>query len=784
MNPFLVKTSLRTLFFLFICVTWLAGQSPTRIGVIIDGPWGGNTMITEIVQKEVLDLTEGEFNIEFPPDKMIVGDWNYESIKRSLDQLLADPEVDIIFTMGVIVSHEASQRGALPKPVISPFIIDTDLQELPNLKGGSGIKNWSYIAIPSGMQRDIKAFLSIVSFKKMIMLVNKEVYNAIPHLQERTEQVVGSFDIDPRVVPVETIQDALQALDSPVDAVYLAPLLQLTDSDFQQLVDLMNERKIPSFSMLGRSEVEKGVLASISPDIFPRIARRVALNVQRILLGEEAGEIPFAFSSGEELSINVGTGRKINVYPDWGLLTEAVLIGEERKQLDKNWTLVTAVKEGIKANNDIRAAEKEVAAGSKNISIARANLLPQIDLSATGLQIDKDRAGGFQAERSLGGTATFTQVIYADDAWMNYGIQKSLQQSLESGYRATQLDVARDVASAYMQILNAKSLEQIQKENLKLSRSNLELARIREAVGFSGRAEVYRWDSQIASNRKDVISANAMRNVAEIQLNRLMNRPLEENFATRDAGLEEEGILSEQGTLFQFMSTPFFFKALRKFFVAEGLNNSPEIQQLAAAIDAQDKILRNTKRAFYLPDVVAQGELTRRFWEGGVGSAAVPGGSDDTDWSVALNLSFPLYDGSAKYASRAQAVETLDQLRYEKKGLTELIEQGIRSASHTMGASYAGIEQSEDAAVAARLNLELIIDAYSQGVVSITDLLEAQNASLVADQASAVAIYQFLLDLMSLERAIGQFHFLRTPEEKAAFFQRLDSFFVQEGIRR
>ena len=42
-----------------------------------------------------------------------------------------------------------------------------------------------------------------------------------------------------------------------------------------------------------------------------------------------------------------------------------------------------------------------------------------------------------------------------------------------------------------------------------------------------------------------------------------------------------------------------------------------------------------------------------------------------------------------------------------------------------------------------------------EGVLSIIDLLDAQSAALVAEQSAANATYQFLLDLMEAERAIG-----------------------------
>ena len=94
---------------------------------------------------------------------------------------------------------------------------------------------------------------------------------------------------------------------------------------------------------------------------------------------------------------------------------------------------------------------------------------------------------------------------------------------------------------------------------------------------------------------------------------------------------------------------------------------------------------------------------------------------------------------------------------------------------HVMGASYAGIKLSRDAADAASRNRELLTDAYSRGTVSILDLLDAQNAALVSEQRAANAVYDFLIDLIEAERAAGRFTLLMDAEEVAAFFGRLDA---------
>jgi outer membrane protein TolC len=75
-----------------------------------------------------------------------------------------------------------------------------------------------------------------------------------------------------------------------------------------------------------------------------------------------------------------------------------------------------------------------------------------------------------------------------------------------------------------------------------------------------------------------------------------------------------------------------------------------------------------------------------------------------------------------------------------------------------------------------------VTDQYVRGLVSIVDLLDAQNSSLRSDQAAENAVYDFLIDWMDVERAAGRFDFLMTQAEREEWFQRLQEFFNQAGV--
>jgi len=719
--------------------------------------------------------------VRFPADKHIQADWTVSSVKAAIDKLLADRQVDMILALGVMASNEACRRGDLPKPVIAPIVLDAELQGLPLEGGGSGVKNLNYATFPDHIARDIEAFLDIVPFTKLAILVNQRYHEAIPELSDRTRGILQELGLNLQIVPVDQSADeALDNIPSDVEAVYVSPLIHLPPGDFDQLVEGLIERKIPTFSLMGRMEVERGILAGLKPNIFPKLARRVALNVQRILLGDEAGSLPVAFAVGEQLTINMATARSIGVSPSWGVITEAELIQQAREDIARRLNLHTAVQEALAANVDLAAKDRFVAAEAQNINKARANLLPRLDLSGVGLIMDEDRAEagmGQQPERTASGSITATQVLYSEAAWANVAIQKLLHTSREEERHQVRLDITQAAATSYLNVLRAKTFERIQKGNLKRTRSNLELARVREVVGSAGPAEVYRWESEMAFNRKTVIEANAQRNLAEIELNRLLHRPLEEPFSTEEPDLDTPTLMSTEGVYFKYLGNKRSFKIFRVFLVQEGLNASPELAQLDAAIASQERALRSANRGLLLPTLAVQGKVSHTFDRAGAGSERSPDMPevDDIEWSIGLSASFPLFEGGSKFAVLRKARETLAQLRLERQALAERIEQRVRSAAHIVGASYAGIGQTLEAAEAANKSLDVVRDAYSRGVVSVVDLLDAQNAALVSDLGTADAFYTFLIDLVAVGRAIGQFGF--TAEERDAFFERADAYF-------
>ena len=97
--------------FLFASVASSAQQPVVRIGVVIDGPWERNDEIERLFQRELLELTRGEFDVRFPAEARAVGDWTVDAVDLALERALADPAIDLRSRDG---RHRIRSRRASP----------------------------------------------------------------------------------------------------------------------------------------------------------------------------------------------------------------------------------------------------------------------------------------------------------------------------------------------------------------------------------------------------------------------------------------------------------------------------------------------------------------------------------------------------------------------------------------------------------------------------------------------------------------------------------------------
>lgn len=781
-----IRKIILTVCILFTCSTSYAQEAkPITVGMVLDGPSILVDEILGLIQQEILTLTKDEFDIRFPEDKIVVADWTLEGNRKGVTQLLEDADVDIILTLGVISTSDIIKRGPLSKPVIASVVLDAKIQNAPLNGNASGVKNLSYTAIASEFEENIEESRKNVDAKFVTVLTNRTIDIAIPNLNKRLKKNLKDLGAEVELLPLgESIEETLNEINPSTDVVLVAHQTFLSVEDKLQIVNGLIKRKLPSFAMAGKREVELGFLMSTGQDEvdIKRLSRRAALNLQSILLGESPSELPVFFTSKRQLSINMETARKIGFSPKFEMLEEAVLINNDFK-IAEPLSIIDAVKRSLDKNLNLAAKGKEVEAGYQQVKSAWSALLPQINLSNSYTGIDEDRAlagAGATPERTASASAVFNQVLFSEDTFANVSIQKNTQKSLEGAWDELKLDIVEATTIAYLNVLRTERIRAIQINNLELSRSNLELAKIRKKVGQSSAADIYRWESEIANNQKEILTAKANLRNAQIALNRLLHRPLETEYDFHNVGMEDEQFfLSKE--LPDYIQNPYTFQLLRDFFVKEGISVAPEVKQIEALIKVRERSLSSNQRDFWIPEVSFQATVTDNYHKDGVGEPTTSA-KNDRDFTATIKATYPLFEGGNKVAAVKKAKRELEQFELQLASVKEQVEEEIRSTLQDVGNSHASIKWSNKSAQAAAKNLELVQDSYSEGANDITVLLDAQNASLNADQVAANAVYDFFIDYFEFQRAIRKFYFRSSDDEKRTIMKRFVQYFRENGV--
>jgi outer membrane protein TolC/ABC-type uncharacterized transport system substrate-binding protein len=734
------------------------------VAVVDDGP-GRLALEQSKFVDELLVLTESEFDVEI---RRFTANWNRESIEQALADAYSDPDVDMVLVTGFIANQFTARRDAFPKPTFLPVLLDTTPLGPPSPDGLSGIRNLSYLTAFADFDHSLDALAGIISYENLAIMYDRNFAESIPSVREAATAVAGGRGI--RLIEVEhdgINHQLMDQLPPETDAVFVSALPRMPQADFELLVAAINEAGLPSYSFVGVSDVEAGLLVTNSePRDTDRQARLNALNMQAVMLGERPEDQPTQQADMERITINMATARAIGVSPRFDVLNSAVLLNADEDASGPQIGLVEIARLALANNQDLRAETFGTQAGLEDIARARSNLLPQLDAQVGHTRRKNSPAvsAGLGAESSDDAALSVSQLLYSDAAVANLRIQKELQRNRLATLHEFELDVVRAATTAYYIVLNADSQLEVQENNLKSSRSNLELAEDRVRLGISTPADVYRWKAEVARARILVVSARSALDQAWDSLNRILHRPQGARFGLREASFNEPFVMTraEFDTL---VDNPSDYEKFSRYYIQRARRQAPELEQLNALIVAKRRELKSAQRAYWLPDFSIGGQYTNNFGQSG-GATGPLSGEGLSDWNFGIQATLPLFSGGLKKANMSKADYELRQLESLRISTEERVEQEIRSQLHEARAAYASIDLTSAAADASRKNFELVSDAYARGTVSVIELLDAQDTSREATAGAIESLYGFLITIMSMQRAIGGYDFLLSPEER------------------
>jgi outer membrane protein len=766
-------------------VTAPVSARQVRVGVLIDGPAAREDVSADALEHAAAEVYGDGLTLTVAPQNRLNGNWNVSALNAALDRLEADPQVDVVVTLGFAASHLVAHRAPLRKPTIATSVLDPMLQTFPIKSGASGRHNFTYVTTFNRVDEQVRTFHRIIGFSQLVVLADPLALDVVRELKIKATQLQATTGATIVLRPANNLTDALANLPPGTDAVYVAPLMRLSGDDLRSLADQLAQRKLPTFSLLGRSEVEQGILLATSADTErnERLARRVALDIQRIVEGDDAANIEVAVASDERLVVNMHTAQLIGFSPHWDDLTDAVQLAADNVQDQRPISLLQALDGAIRNNPTLRGSQLGADIAADETRIARSALLPSLAAAVSHTQIDASHANPLllaQRTSEAGGIGQLP--IYRDSAWAGWSVSQHLAAAANEQARQELLDTLQQTATAYFRLLRVKSVESVRRQNVENTRQNLETSRAREAVGLSTRSDYLRWVAQMATARQDLLTAEANVREATVELGRLIHDDASHPLAVAEAGIDEPLKWIASPHTQRYLDTPAKWTVFREFILAQAHEYSPEVKRADELLAGQQREVTSARRAFFIPDLAAVGIASDQFSRGGVGSERTPLTPNNSAWFVGIQATIPIFSGGALKARLSENRHQLRQLDAQRDATVDAVDARARSVLARIPSSYPAIALSREAAAAAQENYTKVADAYARGVVSITDLISAQDASLNAGLSQAQAIFTFLIDFADTLRVSNSFDVLLDPQTREPWYNAVDAWFGTHGI--
>ena len=741
-----------------------------NIALVNDGDSEWTQHLIQNVERELNAMADDDFNFNFTDRNTFNLNWDPSQAKATIDRALASNNVDIVIALGVLAS--APLGDYMPnKPAIAALVIDPLQQGFPiSERTTSGVKNLHYLSPTVDLVNEVVRFQGVTQANHIAVVADGVILEAIPALESRLNELAQSQEAKISVLRVNRPVDALAALPSDTDAVFALPQVRATGPQIKAMVDGLKSRAIPSYTMMGETAVQQGFVMGRrlvpTPD---SLARQLAVDVRDIVLGRSAGDLPVTMKIQDRWVVNIKAAREARFDVPFDLIINAKLINEDPPSTSV-MTLQQAVDQALKTNLSLAIAQEDFHLAEEDARIARSALLPQLNGEVAWESLDRDLAGT-GPRRSTDVGLSFSQSIFSETSRSEYTASRFIRDGEAANLEATRLDTIEDTATAYINVLLAQTELDIQRDNLNLTRANLERAEFRYSVGATDRSEVHRFETELGNDQQAVASAYSERELAQFELNRVLRQPIMNPVRTAEPGLTDPKVFGDP-RLQAYLRGPAQIERFGRFLADQSLNNSPELVSIQAQIQAQERLVLAAKRKRYVPELDLVSGVNRVVDD----HDPIIDRDYDNDWSVGLQLTLPLYQGSRIAAERRQAEYELARLELTFEQQANIVETAALSALSEATASRLTIDFAKASADAAERTLSLVTDSYVRGASSYIDLIDAQSAYLTARLTSSNADFQHLQDLIELQRTIGFFDFYVSAIEEDAWFDALLEF--------
>jgi outer membrane protein len=406
-----------------------------------------------------------------------------------------------------------------------------------------------------------------------------------------------------------------------------------------------------------------------------------------------------------------------------------------------------------------KAALADTHAASAGIQEARSFLMPHITLSETGtrgndpvyvfgskLRQQRFTMNDFSLNQ-LNTPLPFGNFSTRFDGTWNlfdsfaswHAVSRAREMNTASTHQLERTDqeILFRVVQAYYSVLLARKQVEVAEQSEKTAKSIMDRSQVRFDSGLVVESDLLTAKVRLASREQELIRAKNNLELARAQLNTAMGVPV-------DAVYQPADPLADQS-----LAVPALADVEQK-----AIASRPDLKRIESEQSAQQLSVAIAKSSF--------GPRLNAFagWE--MDNPSLLAGGGGNNWLAGIELQVDLFRGGAKKAALSREHAIAEKIAALKQAASDAVRLEVRQAYYDVDSNRQRVGVARSSIAQAQESLRINQDRYDGGLITITDLLGAEEVARHSQTDYWEAVYQFHTSSANLELASGTLN-LQSP---------------------
>ncbi|MDR1729805.1 MAG: TolC family protein [Prevotellaceae bacterium] len=320
--------------------------------------------------------------------------------------------------------------------------------------------------------------------------------------------------------------------------------------------------------------------------------------------------------------------------------------------------------------------------------------------------------------------------------WQSIKLTAEAVNSKVEAARASKIDMVAAVTEAFYGILNAQDSYNVLLKSFETANENLRIAKTRYEQGMASEYDMIQAEVQVKNMQPALLSVQNGIELAKLQLKVLMGVP---------------SILpvSVVGTLADYERD--MFEIVNISDVDTTLADNPTIRQLEVSAKLLERQLKLQKAQWYPTLSLSfvyqwiSNNNDFKFSEYQIFPYSMAG----------VTLSFPIFQGGARYYKQKQARIAYDEMAYTMENVRQQLGMQLQASIDQIRLSVEQIGSTLDAVALAEKGVTISQKRYEVGAGSSLELISSENALTQARLNHYQSIYNYIVAKNALDKVLG-----------------------------